>query len=64
MSEFKDRVKEECKELEVRIEKLIEFMHGDVYPTLLPVDQGLLMVQLSHMKPLAGVLRDRIYRFN
>ena len=38
-------------------------MHGDIYPKLSATDQGLLMVQLSHMKPYVGALRDRIERF-
>lgn len=65
MSTFKIRVQEECTELEVKIDKLIEFiMHGDIYPTLKVTDQGLLMVQLSHMKAYASVLRDRVERFS
>ncbi len=64
MKEYQKRLIKECAELELKIDSLIEFMHGDIYPTLTATDQGLLMVQLSHMKPYAGVLRDRIERYN
>ena len=64
MSTYQDRVIEEAIELKFKIDKLIDFMHGDFYPTLTPTDQGLLMVQLSHMKSYAAVLRDRVQRFN
>jgi len=63
MKDFKGRVLVECKELEVKVDKLIDFMSGDIYPTLAPIDQGMLMAQLSHMKFYAGMLRDRIERF-
>jgi hypothetical protein len=64
MNEFQTRVKEETIDLEGKIDKLIDFMHGDIYPKLTATDQGLLMVQLSHMKVYASVLRDRIERFS
>jgi hypothetical protein len=63
MSDFKERVINECDDLEKKIDMLIDFMHGDIYPALSATDQGLLMVQLSHMKAYANVLRDRIERF-
>lgn len=64
MSEYKQRVVEECAELENKIDKLISFMHGDLYASLVAVEKGMLMVQLSHMKSYAGVLHDRIERFH
>lgn len=63
MLEHEKRVVDECTELEVKIDKLIEFMHGDFYPTLPAIDQGLLMVQIRNMQSYANVLRDRIERF-
>jgi len=63
MLEHEERVIDECTELETKIDKLIDFMHGDIYPALFAVDQGMLMVQLSHMKSYASVLRNRIERF-
>jgi len=63
MNDFQQRVIDECDELESKIDKLIEFMHGDIYPALPATEQGLLMVQLSHMKSYADTLRSRIERF-
>jgi len=60
MSYSHDRLQKERLDLESKIESLIDFMHGGVYPSLTATDQGLLMVQLSHMKGYATTLRDRI----
>jgi hypothetical protein len=42
------------------MEKLYEFMHGDVYPTLSPTEQGLLMCQARVMRQYLEILEERI----
>jgi len=64
MLEHERRAVNECTELEAKIDKLIDFMHGDFYPTLPVIDQGLMMVQIRNMQSYASVLRDRIDRFD
>lgn len=57
------RVVEELGELDEKIERLTEFMHNDVYPTLSAVDQGLMMVQLVAMENYSEALGRRIELF-
>ena len=63
MQDFEKRVVSQLCELDDRMEKLSAFMYGDVFPTLLDVDQVLLRMQLRAMVPYAAVLSDRIERF-
>lgn len=63
MKDFQQRVIDECNELEEKMNKLIGFMCGDAYANLPAKEQGLLMVQLSHMKCYSGCLRERIDLF-
>jgi len=63
MQPHQQRVIDEKKELDEKREKLIEFMHGDVYATLDAIDQGLLMVQLVAMNNYSEVLGRRIDLF-
>lgn len=60
MGTLLNKLAEEGTQLEIKIDKLSEFMHGDVYPTLTPTAQGLLMVQIRYMQSYASILRDRI----
>jgi len=63
MQPHQQRVIDEKKELDEKREKLIEFMHGDIYAALDAIDQGLLMVQLVAMNNYSEVLGRRIDLF-
>jgi len=64
MDDHEDRVVEEKAQLDGKIGRLSDFMHGDAYQTLSATDQGLLMVQFRIMKSYSQVLADRIRRFS
>lgn len=63
MKDHENRVFEEQGQLDEKITKLSDFMHGKVYSNLKPVDQGLLMVQIRAMRLYSVVLSERIERF-
>ena len=63
MQDHQLRVVEELEALDEKIEKLVEFMHKDIYPTLSAVDQGLVMVQLVAMENYSEALGRRIELF-
>ncbi len=63
MEDHEKRVVVEMDELNEKVSKLTEFMHGDIYAGMPAVDQGLLMVQLEAMKMYLNTLIRRIERF-
>lgn len=63
MEDFQQRVVEEREELETKMAKLSDFMHGDTYTELSATDQGLLMVQLVAMQNYSDALFRRIELF-
>lgn len=63
MLEFQQRVVKEQIDLGDKIEDLKAFMHTEVYSGLPAVHQGLLMVQLDHMKSYWKTLDRRIELF-
>lgn len=61
MSGYKKiRLTVEKEELDAKIHNLRNFMHGNEYTSLSPVDQGLLMVQLVAMDNYSDALARRI----
>lgn len=60
MSDFVQRIKIEKADLDANIYKLTDFMHGEFYPSLPPIEQGLLMVQLEAMKNYSSALFRRL----
>jgi len=64
MDDHEDRVVEEKAQLDEKIGRLSDFMHGNIYPKLSATDQGLLMVQIRTMGAYSGVLAYRIERFS
>lgn len=63
MQPHEQRVLDEKKELDEKISKLSDFMHGDTFANLPGVDQGLLMVQIRAMKMYSEALSQRIQQF-
>jgi hypothetical protein len=63
VSTFKERVTQEEAELSEKLNKLGEFIHGNVFKTLAEEDRALLQEQDDHMRSYVGVLRKRIARF-
>jgi len=59
-TDYQQRVKNVKHELDTKRQKLIDFMHTDNYAKLIPVEQGLLMVQLVAMNNYSDVLGRRI----
>jgi len=57
------RVVDEVNTLNDRINALNDFMHGDIFPNLQTVEQGLLMIQLEAMKLYSTTLSRRIQLF-
>lgn len=63
MQAHEQRVVEEEAGLSEKLNKLGEFIHGEVFKTLPDEDQLLLQEQDDHMRAYAHVLRKRIERF-
>lgn len=63
MKEFQERVQAEADELNVKIIALVDFMHGNIYYKLPAVEQGLLMIQIEHMRSYFKILTRRIELF-
>ncbi len=57
---YRERVIAEKATLDDSTERLREFVHGSVYPTLAVEEQNLLLQQLGMMIGLQATLRDRI----
>lgn len=58
-----ERVVEEKKDLDTKIDKLKDFVEGPVHGTLVEEEQKRLATQLHHMKEYATVLGQRIAAF-
>lgn len=58
-TDYKVRLDNEYSELQIKLSKLVDFMHTDKYTELPPVQQGLLMVQQAAMKLYADTLERR-----
>lgn len=63
MKAHEERVVEEKKELDAKIDALKIFMHGDIFASLVPIGAGLLMVQLVAMENYSTALERRIELF-
>jgi len=63
MKAYQQRVIDENAELNNNRQKLIDFMHGETYPELSAIEQGLFMVQLVAMNNYSGALSRRIELF-
>ena len=57
------RVVEELEELTAKLDKLWNFIYGEVFKTLSIEDQNLLTEQASYMVRYVGVLVRRINKF-
>lgn len=62
MSDFKDRLIEEKKELSERIEKLESFIGSEKYNTIEADQMTLLNIQLPAMRTYQQILTERIVR--
>lgn len=63
MKPYQLRVKDEHKELTIKIGKLFDFMAGDVFYTLSAIEQLLLNEQVNAMLEYQRVLHMRISVF-
>lgn len=63
MQPHQERVVNEKRELDEKLEKLIAFFGGDVFNGLLPEDQDLMKGQATYMKQYSEILGMRIARF-
>ena len=63
MLPHQQRVADELDALDEKISSLSNFTLNEIYSTLTPTDQGLLMVQLRAMKMYSETLAERISRF-
>lgn len=62
MNDFKSRLLVEVTELKNKVEKLENFIDGDIYDTLPEIDRTDLKEQLNHMKNYLLVLNRRVSR--
>lgn len=63
MTGFQSRVIDELSELSLKINALTAFTIGNVFKSLDPVDQSLLVRQLDTMSAYRHILETRISRF-
>lgn len=63
MQPHQQRVVEERKELDIKRDKLTEFLKGDFFRTLPADEQERLNRQLAIMDSYSGVLAERIVHF-
>lgn len=63
MAPHQQRVVDEKADLDVKIDKLMAFIAGEVFPKLPPAEQERLGDQLVHMGSYSRVLRERIVAF-
>lgn len=62
MSDFRSRLFSEYSDLQVKIEKLKEFVIGEKYDALPEIDRKDLKEQLGHMVKYCEVLSRRVSR--
>jgi len=60
MKEYQQRVIDEKKDLDIKIERLIDFISGDVFKQLLLPEQRRLKRQKGIMELYSDVLNERI----
>lgn len=63
MQPFQQRVLDEKRELDEKLEKLMAFIRGPVFETIAPDEQERLKRQSHHMDLYSGVLAERISEF-
>lgn len=56
------RMEQELVGLDEKIQKLSDFMDGDVFPHLDPQDRHLMLIQSNAMRNYQSVLKQRIMR--
>lgn len=64
MQDFQQRVVDEHKELASKLDKLNQFIKGDIYKSLPGDEQMRLNHQAKAMSEYAFILNDRIAHFN
>ena len=64
MKPHEQRVVEEKKELDIKLDKLTEFMKGDIYSTVSAYERSRLYRQYSIMREYSAVLAERIVHFS
>lgn len=60
MSDFKTRLIQERDDLQEKTEKLVSFIHGNMFPSLPIKHQNLLKQQHSHMHGYLTTLNERL----
>lgn len=63
MQPHQQRVVDEKRELDEKMEKLLSFMNGNIFSSLRPVEQYQLSRQWQHMNGYSGILGERIEGF-
>ena len=63
MEDFQQRVIDEKKELDGRIERLRSFIDGKVFNTLAPNERRRMNLQCKVMQEYSTILNDRIANF-
>lgn len=56
------RMEQELAELDERIQKLSDFLDGDVFPHLDPQDRNLMLIQSNAMRNYQSALKQRLMR--
>ncbi len=63
MQAFQERVVEEKRELDDKIQKLTDFIGGTIFTSLDEAERSRLSIQLQHMNGYSEILRQRIAAF-
>ena len=64
MLPYQERVIQEKKELDEKLEKLDTFVRSEIYKTLPVEEQNRLLKQYSIMESYSHILNERIVNFN
>ncbi|MBP9793294.1 MAG: hypothetical protein KBC56_04780 [Flavobacterium sp.] len=62
MSTFKERLETEKQELDEKIQKLNEFLNGEIIKTIDAVQATLLNIQIQAMRTYSEILAERLLR--
>jgi hypothetical protein len=58
--DYNQRLRDECEELDDKVQKLTEFIQGEEFPKLTLQKQGYLEAQLPHMQAYLNILVSRV----
>ena len=64
MKEYQERIIKEKEELQIKYEKLVDFLLSDIFKNLDTTNKFLLETQLDIMSIYLKILRDRISLFS